>query len=174
MADESNASPAQAQDLRPIPDPTALTTALVDRALKSERELVNAKLDGLKDLHEQKFAAVQLQFSERDTRSEQTARDSKLTVDTAFDAAKEAVAEQNKSSAEAIKKSEAATEKQIDRILDLINTNERNATEKITDLKERLAIDAGRGQGQGAVWGFIVGGVGVVAAVIGIIAAIVK
>jgi len=147
----------------PVPDPTALTTAALLREIASLKELVFTRLDGveakqdsfneaitktptdvdkqvqhLKELHEEKFVSIATQFKERDIRTEQTARDSKVAVDAALQAAKEAVAEQNKSSALAISKSEAATVKQIDQIQTQISTSTKGLDDKISDIKDRL------------------------------------
>lgn len=89
-------------------------------------------------LQTEKFTSVQTQFTERDTRTEQTSRDSKVAVDAALQAAKEAVGEQNKSSALAIAKSETSTTKQIDQIGALINTSVAGINLLISDLKDRV------------------------------------
>jgi hypothetical protein len=102
----------------------------MDRVIQSlqresarSQEKTDATVDHLKVLHEEKFKSIQTQFVERDTRTEQTAKDSKVAVDAALQAAKEAVGEQNKSSALAIAKS---------------GTQTKNLNDKIDDLKERL------------------------------------
>ena len=121
-------------------DPTTLTTAQLHRELSSLRELIEARLDGTDK-------RIEIQFIERDKRSEQTAKDSKVAVDAAFSAAKEAVGEQNKSSALAIAKSEAATTKQIDSISLLISASSKATDEKIEDVKARLQMIEGQKQG---------------------------
>lgn len=156
----------------PVPDPTVLTTAALTREIASLKEIVFTRLDGmdeavklfhaaltrtptdvdkqishLKALHSEKFDGVQLQFKERDTRAEQISKDSKVAVDAALQAAKEAVGEQNKSSSLAIAKSEAATTKQIDQIALLISATNKATDGKINDLKERL--DRGGGVDNG-------------------------
>jgi hypothetical protein len=118
----------------------------------------------LQRLHEEKFRSVAIQFVERDTRTEQTSRDSKVAVDAALQAAKEAVGEQNKSSAMAIAKSEAATTKQIDQIGVIIQTNTAGFNDKIDDIKSRLTIIEGKATGAGNLWGIIVGVAGLVSA----------
>lgn len=100
------------------------------------------------DRHLEKFASVQTQFIERDTRTEQTSRDSKVAVDAALQAAKEAVGEQNKSSALAIAKSETSTTKQIDQIGALINTSTAGINQLISDIKDRLQRIESEDRGQ--------------------------
>lgn len=108
---------------------------------------VDKKIINLQTLHEEKFDSIQTQFTERDVRTEQTARDSKVAVDAALQAAKEAVGEQNKSSALAIAKSEAATTKQIDQQGLLISSATAGLNDKIEDLKERLTRLEGQDKG---------------------------
>jgi hypothetical protein len=157
---------------RPVPDPTLLTTQQTVRGIVALREVLEARMDGadkvtallkegldrrqseidaavghLKTLHEEKFHSIAIQFSERDTRTEQTAKDSKVAVDAALQAAKEAVGEQNKSSALAIAKSEGATTKQIDLIGGQIAAIAKNMDDKIGDLKDRINIIDGRTEG---------------------------
>lgn len=172
--------------VRPVPDPTILTTQLVDKGIAGLREILLALLNGQKDvfearldamdkairllqsiadrmpaevdgkvanlrtLHDEKFASIQTQFRERDTRTEQSSKDSKVAVDAALQAAKEAVGEQNKSSALAIAKSETATTKQIDQLVVLISTATKGLETTITDVKDRLNRIEGEGRGQDA------------------------
>jgi hypothetical protein len=165
----------------PVPDPTLLTTAQLDRAVSYLEAKFGARLDAmdkaqellhedfvrvptemdkqashLKDVIEselrgfvavsdEKFASVDRQFSERDTRTEQAAIATKIAVDAALQAQKEAAGAQNESNAAAITKSEAATVKQIDGIMALLNSNVTATNDKIADLKGRL--DRGEGTG---------------------------
>lgn len=160
---------------RPIPDPTVLTAQLVDRAVIGIREILEAKIDGdrnifatrlqgmdraiellqarrdsmvgeidgkianLERLHDEKFRSVQTQFTERDIRAEQTSRDSKVAVDAALQAAKEAVGKQNEASDRSIQKSEVSTTKQID-----------EQGRRVDDLKERLTRLESEGRGSDA------------------------
>ncbi len=178
-------------DIKPIPDPTVLTTQQLQREIFTARELVEVRIQGFRDtietrlegmdkaislvhehsekipsqilstvhqlqgLHEEKFRSIETQFVERDTRTEQTSRDSKVAVDAALQAAKEAVGEQNKSNALAIAKSEATFTKQIDQIGVLISTLQKGLDDKIDDIKGRLAAVEVRKDGSGTIWGII-------------------
>jgi len=149
------------KEFRPVPDPTLLTTQQLTREIGALREIIETRLDGndkayeilhqiihtlpsqvdekidaLKEVHEEKFRSIQGQFTERDVRTDQTSRDSKLAVDAALQAAKEAVA-----------KSETATVKQIDQQGELISSNTDSLNDKIDDIKQRLTILEGRGEG---------------------------
>jgi hypothetical protein len=108
---------------------------------------VDEKIAALKEIHEEKFASIQTQFFERDVRTEHTSKDSKIAVDAALQAAKEAVAAQNSSNSIAIAKSETGTTKQIDQMGLLIQTGNKAADDKITDLKERITRLEGRDEG---------------------------
>jgi len=179
----------------PVPDPTRLTTQLVDRALAGFREVVFGRLaamdratelvaenlremkadsasqhDHLKEdrdrqlasgrefilsrieqvdkVSSEKFAAIATQFTERDTRTEQAAQESRISLDAALAAAKEAVSEQNKANTLAIGKSEDATKERLDALTLLMTNSFAALDDKINDLKGRM--DRGEGQGQGA------------------------
>lgn len=141
-------------DRRPIPDPTELTTAqlyreiaALTRIMETRMEgydkaiellqafadrmpttaMVQASLDGLKAVMEERFISTKMQFEQRD-----------VAVAAALQAAKEAVLEQNRSSATAISKSELATQKQIDTQSSLISTATGALRDQIDDLKARL------------------------------------
>ena len=176
---------------RPNPDPTILTTEQSDKSIKSLRELIEARLNcaeenvehirekvdaraaaiatevkHLHDLQNEKFRSIAQQFTERDTRTEQTARDTKVAVDAALQAAEKAVGKQNEAFALSTAKSEAATTKQIDAIGLLIATTNKAADDKINDLKGSIAtlntliasVNA-RGGGMRDGWALLVGGI---------------
>ncbi len=147
-----------------------------DKAIKLLQDIsdkfpyrIDEKIHSLKEVHEEKFSSIQVQFRERDVRTEQSSKDSKVAVDAALQAAKEAVGEQNKSSALAIAKSEASTTKQIDQQGLLIQSTAKASDEKIDDIKERLTRIEGGGKGMRDMVGWIVAGVLFVIAVIGFI-----
>lgn len=151
-------------DIRPVPDPTALTSQQLFRELGALRAIIETRLDGMdkalevfqKDRDksradiegrlqsvrellserfkgiELQFEGIQLQFKERDTRVEQTARDSKTAVDAALQAAKEAVEKQNAASSQAAQKSEGAFTKQIDQLAELFRNGTKSLEDKIT------------------------------------------
>lgn len=159
-------------DVRPVPDPTSLTTLQIDTAIKALREIIETRLAGMdRAIHlaesdqsvfpnridekisavagilEERFRSIGVQFHERDVREERTSRDGKLAIDAALQAAKEAVNAQNTSSAMAIAKSEAAAIKQIDQQGATIQSIKAALDDKIGDLKDRMLIFEGRGFG---------------------------
>ena len=186
-------------DSRPVPDPTLLTTQQLLREMSNLREVIFTRLDAmdkamdlfrenitrvptdvdkqvghLKALHEEKFMGVQKQFEERDTRTDQTSRDSKVAIDAALQAAKEAVGQQTQASDRAIAKSETATSKQLDQLAVQIQTETKALDGKITDLKERLTLMEGRGSGVQASWAVAVAVIGMLMGVGGLILALLR
>lgn len=134
----------------PVPDPTTLTAAAVSAAKDEIEKLFEVKLGGLRELIEEKFTGVKTEFTMRD-----------IALAAAFKAAEAAVKQQNESNTLAIDKAGTAFTKQIDGL-----------DEKIADLKERVSEHAGKNWA--AVGGYIVGAVGVVAAVSAVVVALVR
>lgn len=128
----------------------------------------------LEKLHNEKFNSIQVQFAERDTRTEQLSSTSKLAVDAALQAAKELGSKQNEAAAAAIAKSEAATTKQIDQIGTLIGANTKAADEKIDDLKTRVQAIESRKQGGTDAWAVIMGVAGLLVAFAAVVIVLLK
>jgi hypothetical protein len=147
----------------PVPDPTILTTQQLTREIAASREIIETRLNAmdtatslnkeatdkipliidkmigqLEKVMDEKFESIDKQFKERDVRTEQTQKDSKVAVDAALQAAKEAVGEQNKSNALANAKMETAFTKQIDQIGIQIQSNTKATDDKFEDIKGRL------------------------------------
>ena len=120
---------------------------LLQVIVNNQPALVGEKIGALRELHHERFASIQTQFLERDTRTEQTSRDSKVAVDAALQAAKEAVGKQQEASDRAIAKSETATLKQLEAIQTLISSNTKASDDKIADVKERLTRTEGQAVG---------------------------
>jgi len=160
-------------DRRPIPDPTVLTTQQLQREVAALKEIIFTRLDAndkavqllhedvtrvptdtdkqiahLKELHDEKFQSIENQFKERDVRMEQEARNNKISLDAALQAAEKAVNKQNETFALSINKSENATNKQIDQQAALIHTSNNALESKISDLKDRVTIIEGKSSGQ--------------------------
>lgn len=131
--------------------------------IQGNPRVIETAVRTLRELHEEKFTSIQIQFRERDTRTEQSSKDSKVAVDAALQAAKEAVGEQNKSSALAISKSEAATTKQIDALNTVMSTMEKGLDDKIDDLRNRITGMEGNSKGRFDAWGILLGAIGLMA-----------
>lgn len=102
----------------------------------AEREFVMAQIALVQAVMTEKFAAVDGRFGE-----------SKIAVDAAFAAAKEAVTEQNKSNSAAIAKSEAATKEQLESLRREGGTDRQAMTDKIDDARTRLTTVESRTAG---------------------------
>ena len=105
----------------------------VDRQVEQYHDISRGKIEQLAAVMGERFTGVAAQFSERDTRTDQRAGDTKLAVDAAFAAAKEATA-----------KIEAGFTKQIDAIISIIDTKTQNLASGLGDLKERIAATEAR------------------------------
>ena len=158
----------------------------VDIKTTAVRELLAERFRGI----ELQFDGIQLQFKERDTRVEQTARDSKTAVDAALQAAKEAVEKQNAASSQAALKSEIAFTKSIDQLAELfrtatksledkIQTSNKVSDEKVAALDQRITRVESLTVGQRTAQNdskdstmLIFGGVGMLVGIIGIVLAL--
>lgn len=166
------------QVIRPDPDPTVLTTENLRREIANLKELqdrrfddmavamklvqsiadrvptlVDEKVNHLNEVMTEKFAKVNNQIVERDVRTDQRAGDIKVGVDAAFAAAKETAG-----------KSEAGFTKQIDGLVVIIDTKNKNSEDKIDSLKERISSIENRAKGAGDLWGYIIGLAGILIA----------
>jgi hypothetical protein len=112
----------------------------VDGSIVKEIEHLHAlmitEIEKLGAVTTERFLGVAAQFAERDTRTDQRAGDTKLAVDAAFAAAKEATA-----------KIEAGFTKQIDGMVTIIDTKTSNLAGGLGDLKERFTALEARTQG---------------------------
>jgi cobalamin biosynthesis Mg chelatase CobN len=123
---------------------TVLLQGMADKLLVT----IDTKITALREVHNEKFSSIKNQFTEMDVRTERSSKDNNVAVGAAFSAAKEAVGEQNKSSALAIAKSEAATGKQIEQLQQLIVSGNKALDDKLNDVKERLTRVEGASEGK--------------------------
>jgi hypothetical protein len=126
-----NRAPEQADDLR--------------QRLQTD---IKIAVEGLRQLHEERFNAIQQQFNERDTRGDQEKKASKEALDAALLAQKESVAQQNDANTTAATKTETNFTKQIDLVGTQITALDKSLTDRISELKER--IDRGEGNNAGS------------------------
>jgi hypothetical protein len=109
--------------------------------------LISEGIAHLRELDNERFASIGLQFTERDIRTDQASTASSDALAAALQAAKELVTAQGEASAAAAVKSETSFTKQIDQIGTIITTLEKALDARITELKER--IDRGEGNAVG-------------------------
>jgi len=134
-----------------------------DRQIAALREYLLAELARLGDVAGEKFSGIDTRFVERDERIAQAAQESRISLDAALAAAKEAVSEQNKANTLAIGKSEAATQKQIDALNTLMTSGFKSIDDKIADLKTSRDAGTGGRAGIKEFWGYALGAIGLVA-----------
>jgi hypothetical protein len=108
----------------------------VKERVEDLHSLMLSKIQELAAVTTERFLGVAAQFSERDTRTDQRAGDTKLAVDAAFAAAKEATA-----------KIEAGFTKQIDAMINIIDTKTANLAGGLSDLKDRTTAMENRTAG---------------------------
>jgi hypothetical protein len=108
---------------------------------------IRSEIQHLRELHEEKFHGIELQFAERDTRGDQEKKASKEALDAALLAQKESVAQQNDANTTAATKTETNFTKQIDLVGTQINALDKSLSDRISELKER--IDRGEGSSTG-------------------------
>lgn len=135
----------------------------------------------MEHLTSERFNAVSKQFDERDKRAELLLATSAKAVDAALAAAKQAVDKQNEAFQLSIAKSETATTKQMDGIQTTIGSLTHAFDDKINDLKDRITRNEGsdtgkreKSQSSGAMWGYVVGGIGALLGIAGFIMAMLR
>lgn len=101
-------------------------------------DMIEVRIANLRGLQDEKFASIEKQFLERDTRVRESATATATAVQAALQAAKEAVGEQNKSFTLSIDKSEKATTEQITQQRVQMDTIASGILGTLSDLKERL------------------------------------
>jgi len=133
----------QAGDIRPIPDPTVLTTAASVRLEEMIRDLIKSEIAHQNDLFVEKFIRIEMQFAMLDARTAEQKKDMKDALDAALAAQKGEAAAQTASLEKNIGKSETATIERIKTVETLLSTFTRVSDDKIDDLKSRIvAIEA--------------------------------
>jgi hypothetical protein len=116
----------------------------IDTHIKQLRDLILEKFETVQE----RFTSIQTQFKERDIRVEQTAKDTKVAVDAALQAAEKAVGKQTEAFGLSIAKSETVTSEKISQQGLLISTMTSGLSSQIIDVKERLTRMESEAKGQ--------------------------
>jgi hypothetical protein len=123
-------------------------TALLSETVNRTPTQIQTEISHVRQLMDEQFKSVTLQFIERDVRTGQAATASAQALAAALQAAKEAVFEQAQAAAKASDKTELSTSKQIDLIQTQIKALGDTFGDRLSELKER--IDRGEGSDAGA------------------------
>jgi hypothetical protein len=150
----------------PVPDPSVLTTDIVNAAkedLRREDRVIHDSLTlslnalrtellgeirRLSDIDGERLLRIDQRFEERDERTDQIAQLGRISLDAALAAAKEAVGEQNKSNALSITKSESSMKEQVSANAVQAGTRIDALSDKFDDLKSRMDRGEGGTSGQ--------------------------
>jgi hypothetical protein len=144
------------------------------KADQNLRELMEEKICRLRTTNEEIFERINVQFLERDKRTEQLSIASSTAIAAALQAAKEAVGAQNTSNSIAIAKSEGSTIESIRQLQTLFNTSIASIKDQMDDIKSRVDKAEGQVKGAGLIWGLAIGLIGAVFGIIGIVSFVFK
>jgi len=168
-------------DLRPVPDPTELTTEALTREISAVRELLFSEIAHRGKLTDEQFDAIRREvdakldaigqrFAGVELRTAEQKSDTRLAVEAALSSAKDAVRLQTEASQLAQAKSETAFTKQIDGILLRVDQIATVMDGQIGDLKARLDRLEGKSSGISSSWGILVGFIGIIGVALAIYA----
>lgn len=122
----------------PVPDPTVLTTEQLLREMEGLRRLTDAKLLAADDLNMERFRAVERLLEQSENQRIEQKSDTKLAVDAALAAQKEAVREQTLASGIAISKSETGNANQLQQLRETFTTAVAGMELRLVDVKDRI------------------------------------
>jgi len=125
--DVRNLKEVTEQRLEDLDKSIILAMNVAEHQHSTEREYMLSQVDIVRAIMAEKFTGVDGRFQE-----------SKVAVDAAFAAAKEAVAEQNKGNDRAITKSETAVKEQLAALSTVTDAGLKGLEDKITDARDRL------------------------------------
>lgn len=166
------------QGSKPVPDPTVLTTEQLHREIAAATRLMEARIAAAEEANAIRFLNIEREFALVENRRVEQKVDTKTAVDAALQAAKSAVNEQTVAQEKAITKSETAAAEQSKQQYATFNASLKAVTDKVDDLKDRVAtieaIKIGstevRSNGQASL-AAIVGVVGAIIAILALVMA---
>lgn len=127
-----------AGDVKPTPDPTELTTASMLREVGNVERLLDARLQTIEGVTDERFSSVETQFALFERQRIEQKADTKSAVDAALAAAEKAVGNQTIASEKAIGVGQAATAEQLKQTNITLSTAIAGLTSMLTDLKTRV------------------------------------
>jgi hypothetical protein len=143
----------------PIPDPTLLTTDQLRREILSLREILEGKITNV----ETKVAS-----------NREITRETLVLVDVKFNERDKALAAALLSAKEAVVKSEANTHEALSQLRELFMAESKATNTKVDDLRDARNRGEGHTGGSKDMWGYLVGVIGLVAALAAVAVAILK
>ncbi len=171
MTDKGNS-----QGMRPIPDPTTLTTEALQREIKGLGELLRAEMAGDRRANDIRFADIEQRFVLIENQRIEQKEQAEKAVQAALAAQKDAVREQTASSTLSINKSEQATKEQASQANATFKAELTAVTNIVSDLKDRIgtmeAIKIGTTETRSSTRldiGMFVGLIGIVIAIVTVI-----
>jgi ribosome-associated translation inhibitor RaiA len=180
----------------PVPDPTLLSTQLVEKAnanlkelvqaeIKATRDVIEARLDGNDkaiELLQQASDKINVMISAEVERLQELHEEKFQSVSVQFkerDTRAEQASKDSKTAIDAalqaqkesVSKTEGTFTKQFDQIGILITAGTKSTEGQISDLKERISVIESHGKGVSDSWSWLLGGVGLIFSLMGIAAA---
>ncbi len=115
-------------DVRPVPDPTILTTEQLHREIAALREYVDTTKEHLAELSQERVGYIERRFDLLEKLRLEQKTDTRTGVDAALAAAKEAAST-----------SEKSITRQLDGLTATFNASMKGQTEIMADVKERVS-----------------------------------
>ena len=150
----------------PVPDPSFLTTQALEREINHLVTLFNSQLDMLRVEIVTHKELVTQSFVEKDLRDNQRFDAQSKALDAARIAADLAVQAALVAAEKAVSKAEIAAEKRFDTVSEKVDDARTITSETIASIQSQIASITGRGAGGTAVWGYVIGAVGIIIAVV--------
>jgi hypothetical protein len=138
MPDTPDTPTRRQGDIRPVPDPTQLTTEALHREIQALRELLTTQINGNNAVVLEMFRSIENHFQLMETQRIEQKSDTQKAVDAALTAQKDQVKEQTTASERAIATANAATKEQLNQLNVTFATAIGGVTEAVGDLKERV------------------------------------
>jgi len=135
--------PMMSTEIKPMPDPTILTTEQLLREINGVTALLRSELAALEKVRDSKFDAVAREFQLIEERRQEQKVDTKTAVDAALAAAEKAFRDQTANQEKAIQKSETASIEQAKQQNATFTASLQAQADTLSDVKSRVgAIEA--------------------------------
>jgi cobalamin biosynthesis Mg chelatase CobN len=126
-------------ELRPVPDPTVLTTEQLLREITGVITLLKTEIKGNQDSVEIRFKQIEHEFEVIEKHRIEQKVDTKTAVDAALQAAEKAVKEQTAASEKSVIKSETSAAEQSKQQYATFSASLKAVSDTLSDVKERVS-----------------------------------